>query len=50
VVEIGPIVRRGRAGADAVSLVRLDGKAPTSILVPIRAISATTEAKLVRFS
>jgi D-3-phosphoglycerate dehydrogenase len=40
--------REAQRGADAVSLVRLDGEAPVSILVPIRAISAITEAKLVR--
>jgi D-3-phosphoglycerate dehydrogenase len=40
--------RKAQSGADAVSLVRLDGEASDSILVPIRAISAITEAKLVR--
>jgi D-3-phosphoglycerate dehydrogenase / 2-oxoglutarate reductase len=36
-------------GAEAVSLVRLDGEVSASILEPIRAIPAITEAKLLRF-
>jgi len=35
-------------GAHAVSLVRVDGEVSASILDPIRAISAITEARLVR--
>ena len=35
------------AGADAVSLVRVDGEVAASILGPIRAIPAITEAKLL---
>jgi len=35
-------------GAHAVSLVRLDGEVSASILEPIRAIAAITEARLVR--
>jgi D-3-phosphoglycerate dehydrogenase / 2-oxoglutarate reductase len=35
-------------GAHAVSLVRVDGEVSSSILDPIRAISAITEARLVR--
>jgi D-3-phosphoglycerate dehydrogenase / 2-oxoglutarate reductase len=34
-------------GAEAVSLIRLDGYVPVSILDPIRAIKAITEAKLL---
>ena len=36
-------------GAEAVSLVRLDGEVSGSILGPIREISAITEAKLLYF-
>jgi len=39
--------REAQRGADAVSLVRLDGEVPTSILGPIREIGAVTEAKLL---
>jgi D-3-phosphoglycerate dehydrogenase len=35
-------------GAEALALVRLDGEVPESLLEPIRAISAVTEARLVR--
>jgi D-3-phosphoglycerate dehydrogenase len=35
-------------GAEALALVRLDGEVPESILEPVRAISAVTEARLVR--
>jgi len=38
-----------RRGAEAVSLVRLDGEVSASILEPIRAIKAITEAKLLYF-
>jgi D-3-phosphoglycerate dehydrogenase len=40
--------REAARGAEAVSLVRLDGEVPESILEPIRAIKAITEAKLLR--
>jgi D-3-phosphoglycerate dehydrogenase len=40
--------REESRGAEAVSLVRLDGEVSASILEPIRAIPAITEAKLVR--
>jgi D-3-phosphoglycerate dehydrogenase / 2-oxoglutarate reductase len=40
--------RDATRGAEAVSLVRLDGEVSPSILEPIRAISAITEAKLLR--
>jgi D-3-phosphoglycerate dehydrogenase len=40
--------REAQRGADAVSLVRVDGQVSPSILGPIRGISAITEAKLVR--
>src|SRR5882762_6485265 len=40
--------RDAQRGADAVSLVRVDGEVSPSILGPIRGISAITEAKLVR--
>ncbi len=40
--------REAARGAEAVSLVRLDGEVPASILGPIRAIAAITEAKLLR--
>jgi D-3-phosphoglycerate dehydrogenase len=39
--------REASQGAEAVSLVRLDGEVPASILGPIRQISAITEAKLL---
>jgi len=39
--------REAQQGADAVSLVRVDGKVSTAILEPIRAIPAITEAKLL---
>jgi len=41
--------REAQSGADAVSLVRVDGEVSTSILGPIRAIPAITEAKLLHF-
>jgi len=40
--------REAQRGADAASLVRLDGVVASSILEPIRAIPAITEAKLLR--
>jgi D-3-phosphoglycerate dehydrogenase len=40
--------REESRGAEAVSLVRLDGEVSASILEPIRAIPAITEARLVR--
>src|SRR5262249_36782453 len=40
--------REATRGAAAVSLVRLDGEASASMLDPIRAIPAITEAKLLR--
>src|SRR6266481_3897854 len=40
--------REAQRGADAVSLVRVDGKVSPAILEPIRAIPAITEAKLVQ--
>jgi D-3-phosphoglycerate dehydrogenase len=40
--------RDATRGAEAVSLVRVDGDVPVSILGPIRAIPAITEAKLLR--
>jgi D-3-phosphoglycerate dehydrogenase len=40
--------RNAAAGAEAVSLVRLDGEVSSSILEPIRAIPAITEARLIR--
>ncbi len=39
--------RDAQRGADAISLVRVDGEVSASILGPIRAISAVTEAKLL---
>ena len=39
--------REAQRGADAVSLVRVDGKVSPAILEPIRAIPAITEAKLL---
>jgi D-3-phosphoglycerate dehydrogenase len=41
--------REATRGAEAVSLVRLDGDVSASILGPIREIAAITEAKLLRF-
>jgi D-3-phosphoglycerate dehydrogenase len=40
--------REASRGAEAVSLVRLDGEVSASILEPIRGITAITEAKLLR--
>jgi len=40
--------REALRGAEAVSLVRIDGEVSASILDPIRAIPAITEAKLLR--
>ena len=40
--------REAQRGADAVSLVRVDGEVTASILEPIRAIPAITQAKLLR--
>ena len=40
--------REASRGAEAVSLVRLDGEVAASILAPIREIKAITEAKLLR--
>lgn len=40
--------REAQRGAEAVSLVRIDGEVSASILEPIRAIPAITEAKLLR--
>ncbi|HET8922861.1 MAG TPA: phosphoglycerate dehydrogenase [Candidatus Acidoferrum sp.] len=40
--------RDATRGAEAVSLVRVDGDVPVSVLGPIRAISAITEAKLLK--
>jgi D-3-phosphoglycerate dehydrogenase len=40
--------REASRGAEAVSLVRLDGEAPANILQPIRGITAITEARLIR--
>ncbi|GAC1619812.1 MAG: phosphoglycerate dehydrogenase [Candidatus Acidiferrum sp.] len=40
--------RNAAAGAEAVSLVRLDGEVSASILEPIREIPAITEARLIR--
>jgi D-3-phosphoglycerate dehydrogenase len=42
--------RREARGADAVSLVRVDGPVEDSILSDIRQIKAITEARMVRFS
>src|SRR6266704_3552966 len=39
--------REAQRGADAVSLVRVDGEVSASILVPIRTIPVITEAKLL---
>jgi D-3-phosphoglycerate dehydrogenase / 2-oxoglutarate reductase len=41
--------REATLGAEAVSLVRLDGEVSASILEPIRQIAAITEAKLLHF-
>jgi len=41
--------REATRGAEAVSLVRLDGEVSASILDPIREIAAITEAKLLHF-
>ncbi len=40
--------RTAQRGADAVSLIRVDGEVTDAILAPIRAIGAITAAKLVR--
>jgi D-3-phosphoglycerate dehydrogenase / 2-oxoglutarate reductase len=40
--------REAQRGAEAVSLVRIDGEVSAAILGPIRAITAITEAKLLR--
>jgi D-3-phosphoglycerate dehydrogenase / 2-oxoglutarate reductase len=40
--------REASRGAEAVSLVRLDGEVPETILQPIRGITAITEARLLR--
>jgi len=40
--------REANVGAEAVSLVRLDGKVSEDILAPIREHAAITEAKLIR--
>jgi D-3-phosphoglycerate dehydrogenase len=40
--------REAQRGAEAVSLVRLDGEVSASVLSPIREITAITEAKLLR--
>jgi D-3-phosphoglycerate dehydrogenase len=42
--------RDATRGAEAVSLVRVDGEVSSAILGPIRAIPAITEAKLLRLS
>ena len=42
--------REATRGAEAVALVRLDGEVSPTILQPIRAISAITEAKLLRLA
>jgi D-3-phosphoglycerate dehydrogenase len=42
--------RDSQPGADAVSLIRVDGQVSAAILGPIRAISAITEARLLRLS
>jgi len=41
--------REAARGAEAVSLIRLDGEVSASILGPIRQIAAITEAKLLHF-
>jgi len=40
--------RHAERGADAVSLIRLDGEVPPAMLAAIRAIPAITGAKLLR--
>jgi D-3-phosphoglycerate dehydrogenase len=40
--------REATSGAEAVALIRVDGEVNESILEPIRAIAAITEAKLLR--
>jgi D-3-phosphoglycerate dehydrogenase / 2-oxoglutarate reductase len=42
--------RKAVRGAEAAALVRVDGPVPGSILEPIRAIPAVTEAKLLRLN
>ncbi|HXM99751.1 MAG TPA: phosphoglycerate dehydrogenase [Candidatus Dormibacteraeota bacterium] len=42
--------RNASPGAEAVSLVRLDGDVSSAILEPIRAIPAITEARLIRLN
>jgi len=42
--------REATVGAEAVSLVRVDGKVGEDILGPIREHPAITEAKLIRLS
>src|SRR5216684_560689 len=42
--------REASVGAEAVSLVRLDGSVNESILAPIRALPAITQAKLIQLS
>jgi D-3-phosphoglycerate dehydrogenase len=42
--------REASRGAEAVSLVRLDGEVTESVLQAIRQISAITESKLVRLN
>ena len=42
--------REAVRGAEAAALVRVDGAVSTSILEPIRAIPAITEAKLLRLA
>jgi D-3-phosphoglycerate dehydrogenase len=39
--------REAKSGAEAVSLIRLDGEVPESILEPVRQHSAITQAKLI---
>ena len=40
--------REAVRGAEAISVVRLDGDAPDSVLAPLRELEAITEARLVR--
>jgi D-3-phosphoglycerate dehydrogenase len=40
--------REAVRGAEAIALVRLDGEVPESILPPLRALAAITEARLIR--
>jgi hypothetical protein len=42
--------REATRGAEAVSLVRVDGPAEDSILIEIRQIKAITEARLLRLA